>query len=337
MKKKITVNFVDFNPEFDKNDNEFMDYLRDRYEVSFSDNPDYLIYSVFGYEHLKYDGIRICYTGENIIPDFNACDYAFGYDRIEFGDRYRRIPIYLLFQYRAAYEALFHRKPVTQEDLDKKKGFCAAVISNPLAMPERDELFFMINDYKEIDSAGKYLNNVGHTAGVRFNPDHKKEFQEGHKFSLAIENQSYIGYSTEKICDSLQAYKIPIYYGDPTVTIEFNDEAFVNVHKYDSFEEAVEVIKEIDQNDELALKMLNANPINKPMNFFEMRDFLYYIMDQDYEHARRRLVSPNAKEWLDMIKRQQFYEDHVKKYVRKVKNELKRRDMKKKGLEKLKK
>ena len=52
MKKKITVNFVDFNPEFDKNDNEFMDYLRDRYEVSFSDNPDYLIYSFFGYEHL---------------------------------------------------------------------------------------------------------------------------------------------------------------------------------------------------------------------------------------------------------------------------------------------
>lgn len=314
-----------------------MDLLRARYDVSLSDDPEYIIYSVFGYKHLKYKGIRILYSGENILPDFNECDYAFGYDHIEIGDRYRRIPIYILFQYREAYEALFHRRVFTQEDLDKKTDFCAAVISNPLAMPQRDELFFLINDYKEISSAGKYMNNMGNVAGRRFNPREKNQFLAQCKFSLAIENQTYPGYSTEKICDSLSSYTIPIYYGDPLIGEEFNEEAFVNVHRYDTFEEAVEVIKEIDQNDELALKMLNAEPIKKAINPDELRDFLYYIFDQDYDSAWRRPVSPNATQKLDMIKRHQFFEDHIYKYYQKLKNEFNRQKISLESKERLKK
>ena len=62
-----------------------------------SNNPDYLFYSGFGYEHLKYNCIRIFFTGECITPDFNECDYAIGFDRLDFGDRYLRFPLFYLY------------------------------------------------------------------------------------------------------------------------------------------------------------------------------------------------------------------------------------------------
>ena len=63
-----------------------------------SEDPDYIIYSGFGNDHLKYDCIRIFFTGECITPDFNECDYAIGFDRLTFGDRYARIPLYNILQ-----------------------------------------------------------------------------------------------------------------------------------------------------------------------------------------------------------------------------------------------
>ena len=75
-KKKIKINFVDFYNGFDKDNNQFLDILKDRYEVIISDEPDYIIYSCFGYDHLSYNCVRIFYTGECYTPDFNECDYA---------------------------------------------------------------------------------------------------------------------------------------------------------------------------------------------------------------------------------------------------------------------
>lgn len=76
--KRIKIKFVDFYGNFNKQDNEFLDVLNERYEVVQCDEPDYIIYSGFGYEHLHYDCIRIFFTGECQTPDFNECDYAIG-------------------------------------------------------------------------------------------------------------------------------------------------------------------------------------------------------------------------------------------------------------------
>ena len=97
--KKIKLNFADFHPAHDKNNNDFICILRERYDVEISEDPDFLIYSCFGYDHLKYDCVHIFYTGECFVPDFNQCDYAIGFDRLDFGDRYIRIPIFLMMLY----------------------------------------------------------------------------------------------------------------------------------------------------------------------------------------------------------------------------------------------
>ena len=88
--EKLKVNFVDFWSGFDKVNNDFYRILSEKYEIEISDKPDYLFYSVFGYEHTKYDCVRIFFTGECIVPDFNICDYAIGFDNITFGDRYTK-------------------------------------------------------------------------------------------------------------------------------------------------------------------------------------------------------------------------------------------------------
>lgn len=98
MNKVIKIKFVDFYAGFDKEHNEFIDVLSDFYNVVQCEDPDYIIYSGFGNDHLKYDCIRIFFTGECITPDFNECDYAIGFDRLTFGDRYARIPLYNILQ-----------------------------------------------------------------------------------------------------------------------------------------------------------------------------------------------------------------------------------------------
>ena len=61
--KKVKIKFVDFFDGFDKGRNEFLEVLKQRYEIDISDEPDYVIYSGFGYEHLKYNCIRtVSYT-----------------------------------------------------------------------------------------------------------------------------------------------------------------------------------------------------------------------------------------------------------------------------------
>lgn len=89
-------------------------------------DPDYIIHSCFGHDVLRYDGVRICWLGENLVPDFNICDYAMGFSRLSFGDRYRRIPLYRWYaEYEELFDASRHVIPVHGvEELRQKTRFC---------------------------------------------------------------------------------------------------------------------------------------------------------------------------------------------------------------------
>lgn len=63
-------------------------------------SPDYVFYSCFSFNIYKYpNAVKIYFTGENDVPDFNLADYALGFHYIDFGDRYLRFPLYLLDHY----------------------------------------------------------------------------------------------------------------------------------------------------------------------------------------------------------------------------------------------
>ncbi|HEC1759940.1 TPA: alpha-1,3-fucosyltransferase, partial [Campylobacter lari] len=67
--QEIKIKIVDW---WDNNieNNFIINFLKKKYKVTISDNPDYILFSVFGKEHLKYNNcIKIFYTGENISAD----------------------------------------------------------------------------------------------------------------------------------------------------------------------------------------------------------------------------------------------------------------------------
>lgn len=316
MKKQIKIKFVDFNVGlgFTKEQNDFVSILSKRYEVVQCDDPDYIFYSVFGVDHLKYDCVRIFYTGECYTPDFNECDYAIGYDRLQFGDRYLRVPLYRLLRYKKSYDEILKPRNFTMDDIKAKTGFCNFVYSNCFAQGARARFFDQLSQYKRVEAGGCYKNNVGGPV------PNKRKFQETTKFTIAFENTTYDGYATEKLVEAFAAGTVPIYYGDPGISKDFNSEAFVNVHDFSNFEEVIERVREIDNNDELYLKMLNAVPVLNPSDNSDLVEFLYHIFDQSSETVQRRSKSLTVKAADAFKLRHQFSEKVLYKYIAKIRN-----------------
>lgn len=294
MKKiKIKIFWFDRNPD-ELKDHFIYKSLSKFYDVEFSDSPDYVFYNDATFDYLKYkNAVKIFYTGENVSPNFNLCDYAIGFDYMNFEDRYYRLPLYLITVFynqrdlELAGDTDFKdRNQFTKEDLSKKTGFCSFVYSNYRASPKRKIFFDLLNIYKKVNSGGAYLNNVGGRVAS------KMEFESKHKFSIAFENSSGNGYTTEKLVNSLAARTIPIYWGNPLIGKEFNTKRFINCHEYKDFEEVVKRVREIDENDELYLEIMNE-PVTVPSYIFEdarngFDDFLKNIIDQPIEKAKRR-------------------------------------------------
>jgi len=296
--KKINIKICNL----DQNDKTSYGYfilktLKKYYDVKLSNKPDYIFYNESTNEYLKYNCIRIFYTGENISPNFNLCDYAIGFDYLNFNDRYYRLPLYLVNVFyhpdeikQTGENFLENKITFDKQNLKNKKEFCSFVYSNYLSDGTRKLFFDKLNKYKKINSGGGYLNNIGYKV------INKLEFEKKHKFSIAFENSSRDGYTTEKIVSSLVAQTIPIYWGNPKINKEFNEKRFINCHSFNDFDSVIEYIKKIDENDDLFLKVLNEPIQNdnydfkKILNDFEK--FLINIFNQQLNKTPRRTINP---------------------------------------------
>lgn len=241
MKKKIKIGFSDFWPGFDPENNYFTKLLSQKYELEVCDQPDFLFHSVYSLDYLNYDCIRILYTAENIRPNFFESDYAFSFDYPEKTERHFRFPYY---GWRVDPALIIKHSIDIDAIVAEKTRFCNMVVSNSNAK-ERIEFFHKLSKYKKVDSGGRYLNNVGGPIAD------KVAFLKQYKFTLAFENSSFPGYTTEKITEPMLVHSIPIYWGNPSVDKDFNTRSFVNIHDYPSWDAAIEAIIRIDQDEEL--------------------------------------------------------------------------------------
>lgn len=292
--KTIKINFDGFsyNKTYDYEERResklILKVLRKHYNVEISDSPDYVFYNVDGKNYYKYDGIRIFVTIEAIFPDFNLCDYAIGFEYLDFRDRYFRFPNYLFYPDAVARMQEKHR--CVAQDAAKRK-FCSFVYSNDRAEAVRKELFEKLSEYKQVDSGGRYLNNLPDGQPV----EDKYEFEKQYKFSIACENASYPGYHTEKLVEAFAAGTVPIYWGDPEVGKVFNEKAFINCNSYSCIEEALEKIKELDADEEAYLAVLREPALVKEVSGSltaqkqdELEEYLLHIFEQPLEQAYRR-------------------------------------------------
>lgn len=256
--KTIKINFTDFWPNYDKTNNYFYNLLNSNYDLVIDENPEVLFYSCFGTEYLKYKCIRIFYSGENVRPDFTACDFAFTFDFLKH-KRHFRLPLYSLYiDHHNMLPVLQNKK--TKEEVQKawkeKTKFCCMVVSNPHCT-ERIEFFKHLSKYKQVDSGGSVLNNVGGRVA------NKAKFIRDYKFVISFENSNQDGYTTEKIMEPILEDCIPIYWGNKMIGKDFNSQRFIDYNQFSSEEDLINRILEIDQNDDLAIEMIMQPTFSK--------------------------------------------------------------------------
>jgi hypothetical protein len=263
-------------------------YISDICEIYEGDTPDFVFCSLFGRGGVDYDAPRVVFIGENISPDFNRYDYAVSFNNIEFGDRYFRLPLYAWY-------------PIFTEALEKheqfagqrKQKFCGIAVSNTQwAAPAREQFFKRLSEYKHVDSSGMAWNNIG-GAIPQITGREVIEFYQDHRFTIAFENSSVPGYITEKIIRAWAAGTIPIYWGAPDIAEHFNTEAFVNCHDFESFEQVVERIDEIENDDELYMHIMKQpivkeGSLARQFSIEKLGQYLRYVLTQEPEKAKRR-------------------------------------------------
>lgn len=261
--KIIKIGFTD---TFDGTSDFFMDKLKDlfpQYQFERNDaDPTILFFGDenFGTNNLSYDPtkvLKIFYTGENRRFYDYQCHYGITFDHID-DDRHFRLPLYILNlhylkkRHRIDWISEWRRRAESMSThKDNDRAFCGYVQANPNCV-KRNEFFQKLNAYKTIDSAGPHFNNTGFILPRGEDGILKKmEFLRQKKFTLAFENGSYAGYATEKLLEAWLAGTVPIYWGSPTVALDFNPKAFINWHDFSDDDNFFNYIKLVDETPAL--------------------------------------------------------------------------------------
>lgn len=285
MKRKLNIAFVGFSPIVPIEERFVYRLVARHYDICPSGNPDYVILQGAAYfqHHRSDDSIKILLNGENFVADFNAFDYAVGFDHLTFGDRYLRSPLFA--HYRSFGDLVGRTQRMSDEQLLNRK-FCSFVVSNAdFGDPMRKRFFERLSKYKKVDSGGRWMNNVGGPV------KDKVDFCRGYKFNIAFENSASPGYTTEKVMEAYAAESVPIYYGNPTVETDFRSESMVRVKGEDDIERAVEEVIRLDNDDAAYLAKCRERcfAVADPTIYErELESFLVNIFEQPLESVRRR-------------------------------------------------
>lgn len=287
-KKTINVKIVDSwepEPSIKKPNCLLCTYLSKYYNLNFTEEPDFLFYSVFGKKHLKYNNcIKVFFSEENVIPNFNYCDYAITYKYLDFYGRHFKYSN--LLGMKNIYGPLNATRNF-ENNMTKRK-FCNFIFSENKTDREgsvlRGKFYELLSKYKHIDAPGKIFNNMKNAISPRLGNfrEGKVSFIRDYKFTIAFENSNSDGYTTEKLPDALFAHTIPIYFGNRRVGEEYNKKAFIHVNDYDSLEDVVNKVIELDNDDEAYMEMLNEPPLLYPEYDYDeqLTNFLTKIIEK---------------------------------------------------------
>lgn len=291
MKPILKLGFAD---TFGSVENFFTNILSEKFEVVRENTtPDYLIFGDknFGNSnntHNERRCIKIFFTGENERPWEYVCHYSISFDHHEFDGKNYRLPLYVIYDYDNHFRDVPNTSTVRRSpnDLLDKKDFCSFVVKNG-GCQKRNDWFHKLSGYKQVSSGGPLFNNIGYILPRgEESVQAKIKFLNAHKFNLCFENSSYPGYTTEKLYEALCAKTVPIYWGSPTIEVDFNTKAFLNWHDYQDDEIFFEKIKEIDQTPELYEEMYLQpmfSDYQKVNKFFDKDRFLNWFEKTVYK------------------------------------------------------
>jgi alpha(1,3/1,4) fucosyltransferase len=269
MKKNLKLGMVDFacnwgpwpnpidyfvsvlSPEYDV-EIVVSDFIGHRFDTG--KKPDLVICTIPGGNHLKYDCPRVLWPVEPRHPSYDGYSACMTWD-FDDDPRHYRLPACVLY---GDLEQL--TKP--KQDFDKlwDRKFCCVLLGKqyPSNQTPREDFFRKLCEYKKVDSAGRYLNNMGlhvpgavtvHGYDAQSGP-YKIDLLRQYKFALAFENAEWPGYTSEKLTDAMFANCIPIHWGNSLVDRDFNTKSFVACHEYENLDKVIDRIIQLDTDKE---------------------------------------------------------------------------------------
>jgi hypothetical protein len=251
----MKISFADFWDGFDYNNNFFRDLILsidNSYSfIPFSNDTDILIYSCFGKSHNKVSSKvkKIFYTGENLRPNYNDCQYSLTFDFDSYNGKNIRLPLWVLQidwfnkinytnpQYVIPLEYI-KANPLTRKNKDK---FCCIVFNS--RSPHRLEIIEKLGKHKKVDCYGKPFGNWF------YGEDNKLKTISDYKFNICFENSISPGYYTEKMIHAKTAGCLPLYWADNNCHKDFNPRSFLNLYDFGNLDDFIEKIIYLDQND----------------------------------------------------------------------------------------
>lgn len=279
----MKISFSDFWGGFHHNNNFFTDLLKTIIPnievIPLSNDTDLLIYTCFGHEHYQTNRAKtkkIFYTGENIRPNFNECDYSLTFDFNDYDGKNCRLPLWMLqidWFNKQNYDNPNFVLPLDQINDNifintQKTRFCATIFNTD--SPYRFETLNKLSTHKTVDAYGKPHGNWF------YGEDNKYKILSNYKFSICYENTLYPGYFTEKLFHAKTAGTVPIYWADSNISKDFNTKSFINLYDFDNnVDKLIEYIKIVDQdnilyNEYKEQKLFNNLPtLTNIINFFK--------------------------------------------------------------------
>lgn len=250
--------------------NPITDILSKHFNIIYDDkNPDLILYSCFRRFNQDTSIIKdipsLLIVGENrFIPEIpTGIHYSMTFEPTQDNNLQAGYPLYfepIIYNVHDVDKVLKER---TLKYFENKKFACTIISNNWSSNVNfRTNLVNIISKYKDIDYGGKWRNNVGGPVS------NKLRFLNKYKFNICCENSQRDVYITEKILEAYLGNTVPIYAGGNAETI-FNPDSFINLNGK-SEEEIIEIIKEVNENDDLYKKMYNA-PILLDENYFKKK------------------------------------------------------------------
>ena len=233
--------------------------VRERFDVRVVEaleEAEVVVYSVFPDERPvpRHPHTSVFYTPECVPPDLDLFDFALSFHPLEH-PRHLRLPNYVLRLRRNGLSPAALRRDGAVPAGAGSRRFCNFVHSNPV--PFRERFCERLSGYRRVDAPGVSCNNM---PPIGTGVADKLAFVSQYKFTLAFENESAVGYTTEKIVEPFLAGSVPIYWGNPEVARDFDPRSFINAHDFASEDELLEHIVRVDGDDDLYRSYLAASP-----------------------------------------------------------------------------
>ena len=225
------------------------------------------------------DFVKILYSAENVVPNMDECDWALStyFEKVINHPNHIRVPMFIVFDcsLQGKISIPYKRKINFNKIKKEKTRFCNFIYSQDIN--KRNDFFKELSKYKHIDAPGRCMNNMPPISrespkASRTSEDWVKtklDFIKPYKFTIAFENEVSDGWTTEKLVHPFLVNSIPIYVGNKKVGMDFNTKSFINYSDFESMEEFIQHIIEVDNNDKLYRQYLEQPVFNtKEQHYF---------------------------------------------------------------------